>query len=53
MLTHTSCPLETTGGPFNKHGQISILIQLYISQGSMNSISLYLMLYILVQTWIK
>lgn len=27
MLTRTSCPLEVKGGPANKHGKISILIQ--------------------------
>lgn len=27
MLARTSCPLEVKGGPSNKHGKISILIQ--------------------------
>lgn len=27
MLARTSCPLEIKGGPSNKHGKISILIQ--------------------------
>ena len=27
MLARTSCPLEVRGGPSNKHGKISILIQ--------------------------
>ncbi|QCE13990.1 P-loop containing nucleoside triphosphate hydrolase [Vigna unguiculata] len=40
MLARTSCPLEIKGGPSNKHGKISILIQLYISRGSMDSFSL-------------
>ena len=40
MLACISCPLEIKDGPFNKHGKISILIQLYISWGSMDSFSL-------------
>ncbi|XP_050224918.1 DExH-box ATP-dependent RNA helicase DExH14 isoform X1 [Mercurialis annua] len=40
MLMRTSCPLEVRGGPSNKHGKISILIQLYISRGSIDSFSL-------------
>lgn len=40
MLACISCPLEIKGGPFNKHGKISILIQLYISRGSTDSFSL-------------
>ncbi|GAU12731.1 hypothetical protein TSUD_122230 [Trifolium subterraneum] len=40
MLVRTSCPLEVKGGPSNKHGKISILIQLYISRGSTDSFSL-------------
>lgn len=40
MLARTSCPLEVKGGPSNKHGKISILIQLYISRGSIDSFSL-------------
>ncbi|KAK7411347.1 hypothetical protein VNO78_02780 [Psophocarpus tetragonolobus] len=39
MLART-CPLEIKGGPSNKHGKISILIQLYISRGSIDSFSL-------------
>ncbi|KAI4303767.1 hypothetical protein MLD38_039362 [Melastoma candidum] len=35
-----ACPLEVKGGPSNKHGKISILIQLYISRGSMDTFSL-------------
>lgn len=31
MLARTSCPLEIKGGPSNKHGKISILIQVTIS----------------------
>lgn len=27
MLARSSCPLEIKGGPSNKHGKISILIQ--------------------------
>ncbi|CAK7322805.1 unnamed protein product [Dovyalis caffra] len=40
MLLRSSCPLEVRGGPSNKHGKISILIQLYISRGSIDSFSL-------------
>ncbi|KAI5390624.1 hypothetical protein KIW84_075791 [Lathyrus oleraceus] len=40
MLACISCPFEIKGGPFNKHGKISIPIQLYISRGSMDSFSL-------------
>ncbi|XP_028753755.1 DExH-box ATP-dependent RNA helicase DExH14 [Neltuma alba] len=40
MLARTSCPLDIKGGPSNKHGKISILIQLYISRGSMDAFSL-------------
>ncbi|KAE8716019.1 Activating signal cointegrator 1 complex subunit 3 [Hibiscus syriacus] len=40
MLARTSCPLEVRGGPSNKYGKISILIQLYISRGSIDSFSL-------------
>ncbi|XP_027168021.1 DExH-box ATP-dependent RNA helicase DExH14 isoform X1 [Coffea eugenioides] len=40
MLARTSCPLEIKGGPSNKHGKVSILIQLYISRGSIDSFSL-------------
>ncbi|KAL5723149.1 DNA helicase [Ranunculus cassubicifolius] len=39
-LVRTSCPLEVKGGPSNKHGKISILIQLFISRGSIDSFSL-------------
>ncbi|KAF9624190.1 hypothetical protein IFM89_008128 [Coptis chinensis] len=39
-LVRTLCPLEVKGGPSNKHGKISILIQLYISRGSIDSFSL-------------
>lgn len=35
-----SCPLEVKGGPSNKYGKISILIQLYISRGSIDAFSL-------------
>ncbi|XP_020519141.1 DExH-box ATP-dependent RNA helicase DExH14 [Amborella trichopoda] len=34
------CPLEVRGGPGDKYGKISILIQLYISHGSLESFSL-------------
>lgn len=27
MLSRTYCPLEVKGGPSNKHGKVSILIQ--------------------------
>jgi activating signal cointegrator complex subunit 3 len=30
-LARTSCPLEIKGGPSNKHGKISILIQVLFS----------------------
>ncbi|KAL1337994.1 DExH-box ATP-dependent RNA helicase DExH14 [Arachis hypogaea] len=40
MLVRSQCPLEVRGGPSNKHGKISILIQLYISRGSIDSFSL-------------
>ncbi|PIA58140.1 hypothetical protein AQUCO_00500228v1 [Aquilegia coerulea] len=39
-LARTSCPIEVKGGPSNKHGKISILIQLYISRTSIDSFSL-------------
>lgn len=29
MLARTSCPLDIKGGPSNKHGKISILIQVF------------------------
>lgn len=28
-LVRTSCPLDVKGGPSNKHGKISILIQVH------------------------
>ncbi|XP_038724943.1 DExH-box ATP-dependent RNA helicase DExH14 isoform X2 [Tripterygium wilfordii] len=40
MMMRTSCPLEIKGGPSNKHGKISILIQLYISRGFIDTFSL-------------
>ncbi|XP_057950653.1 DExH-box ATP-dependent RNA helicase DExH14 isoform X2 [Malania oleifera] len=40
IMARTCCPLEVKGGPSNKHGKISILIQLYISRGSIDSFSL-------------
>ncbi|XP_010258071.1 PREDICTED: DExH-box ATP-dependent RNA helicase DExH14 isoform X2 [Nelumbo nucifera] len=39
-LVRKCCPLEVKGGPSNKHGKISILIQVYISRGSIDSFSL-------------
>ncbi|KAL5705274.1 DNA helicase [Ranunculus cassubicifolius] len=39
-LLRDLCPLEVKCGPSDKHGKISILIQLYISRGSMDSFSL-------------
>jgi len=39
-LARTSYSLETKGCPSNKHGNIFILIQLHISQSSMDSFSL-------------
>ncbi|KAK4427739.1 DExH-box ATP-dependent RNA helicase DExH14 [Sesamum alatum] len=35
-----TCPLEIKGGPSSKHGKVSILIQLYISRGSIDTFSL-------------
>ncbi|KAL6580046.1 activating signal cointegrator 1 complex subunit [Orobanche minor] len=35
-----TCPLEIKGGPSNKHGKVSILIQMYISRGSIDTFSL-------------
>ncbi|GMQ10899.1 hypothetical protein CsSME_00053719 [Camellia sinensis var. sinensis] len=40
QMVRTSCPLEVKGGAANKHGKVSILIQLYISRGSIDSFSL-------------
>ncbi|XP_030474192.1 DExH-box ATP-dependent RNA helicase DExH14 [Syzygium oleosum] len=40
MMARTLCPLEVKGGPSNKHGKISILIQLYISRGWIDTFSL-------------
>lgn len=39
-MARISCPLEVKGGPSNKHGKVSILIQSYISRGSIDSFSL-------------
>ncbi|KAI3673352.1 hypothetical protein L6452_39470 [Arctium lappa] len=39
-LARTVCPLEVKGGPSNKHGKVSILIQIYISRGSIDAFSL-------------
>nr|XP_043640038.1 DExH-box ATP-dependent RNA helicase DExH14 [Erigeron canadensis] len=39
-LARTVCPLEVKGGPTNKYGKVSILIQLYISRGSIDAFSL-------------
>ncbi|KAG9154776.1 hypothetical protein Leryth_014281 [Lithospermum erythrorhizon] len=39
-LMRTSCPLEVKGGLSNKQGKVSILIQVYISRGSLDSFSL-------------
>lgn len=38
-LAH-ACPLEVKGGPSSKYGKISILIQMYISRGYLESFSL-------------
>ncbi|XP_051152610.1 DExH-box ATP-dependent RNA helicase DExH14 isoform X2 [Andrographis paniculata] len=35
-----ACPLEVKGGPSNKHGKVSILIQMYISRGTIDTFSL-------------
>ncbi|VFQ81224.1 unnamed protein product [Cuscuta campestris] len=40
MLARTYCLLEIKGGPSNKHGKVSVLIQLYISRGSIDTFSL-------------
>ncbi|XP_075100776.1 DExH-box ATP-dependent RNA helicase DExH14 [Nicotiana tabacum] len=40
MLARTYCQLEVKGGPSNKYGKVSILIQLYISRGSIDTFSL-------------
>ncbi|XP_031090606.1 DExH-box ATP-dependent RNA helicase DExH14 isoform X2 [Ipomoea triloba] len=40
MLARTYCPFEIKGGPSSKHGKVSILIQLYISRGSIDTFSL-------------
>ncbi|PKA61162.1 DEAD-box ATP-dependent RNA helicase ISE2, chloroplastic [Apostasia shenzhenica] len=34
------CPLDVKGGPTDKHGKVSILIQVYISRGPIDSFSL-------------
>ncbi|PHT46284.1 Activating signal cointegrator 1 complex subunit 3 [Capsicum baccatum] len=39
-LARTYCPLEVKGGPSTKYGKVSILIQLYISRGSIDMFSL-------------
>ncbi|KAJ0973942.1 hypothetical protein J5N97_015907 [Dioscorea zingiberensis] len=39
-LLKVSCPLEVKGGTADKYGKISILIQVYISRGSIDSFSL-------------
>ncbi|XP_020701426.1 DExH-box ATP-dependent RNA helicase DExH14 isoform X3 [Dendrobium catenatum] len=39
-LSKVFCPLAVKGGPSDKHGKISILIQVHISRGSMDSFSL-------------
>lgn len=39
-LSRIFCPLEVKGGPSDKHGKVSILIQVHISRGSMDSFSL-------------
>lgn len=39
-LSKIFCPLEVKGGPSDKHGKVSILIQVHISRGSMESFSL-------------
>ncbi|XP_024169344.1 DExH-box ATP-dependent RNA helicase DExH14 [Rosa chinensis] len=40
MLVRKLCPVEVRGGPSNKHGKISVLIQVYISRGSIDTFSL-------------
>ncbi|CAM8907106.1 unnamed protein product [Rhodiola kirilowii] len=39
-MARKSCPLEVKGGPSNKYGKISILIQAFISRSPMDSFSL-------------
>lgn len=34
MLVRKLCPLEVKGGPSNKHGKISILIQVTVRSGT-------------------
>ncbi|KAK3150861.1 hypothetical protein QOZ80_3AG0238710 [Eleusine coracana subsp. coracana] len=40
-LARNACPLEVKGGPTDKHGKISILIQVYISRAPIDSSSLH------------
>ncbi|VAH88151.1 unnamed protein product [Triticum turgidum subsp. durum] len=40
-LARKACPLEVKGGPTDKHGKISILIQVFISRASVDSSSLH------------
>ncbi|PWZ04811.1 DExH-box ATP-dependent RNA helicase DExH14 [Zea mays] len=40
-LARKACPLEIKGGPTDKHGKISILIQVYISRAPIDSSSLH------------
>ncbi|KAG8095958.1 hypothetical protein GUJ93_ZPchr0013g36564 [Zizania palustris] len=40
-LSRKACPLEIKGGPTDKHGKISILIQVYISRALIDSSSLH------------
>ncbi|KAK3147995.1 hypothetical protein QOZ80_3BG0289310 [Eleusine coracana subsp. coracana] len=40
-LARKACPLEVKGGPTDKHGKISILIQVYISRAPIDSSSLH------------
>ncbi|KAH9288103.1 hypothetical protein KI387_032220, partial [Taxus chinensis] len=39
-LSRSSCPLDVRGGPEDKYGKVSILIQVYISRASLESFSL-------------
>lgn len=40
-LARNACPMEIKGGPTDKHGKISILIQVYISRAPIDSSSLH------------
>ena len=37
-MVRTSCPLEVKGGPSNKHGKVSILIQVFTPCPTTNTV---------------